>query len=75
MLKVSESYILGVDISENDELAITISKFTGTRLEQIRTFTGKEAEDIYNKAIATPYNKAINYENTNEEVETCEKTV
>ncbi len=45
MLKISESYIIGIDISDTDDTSVmSVSKFDGTKMTSIKTFTGKEAE-------------------------------
>ena len=50
MLKVSESYIIGIDISpDGDESTLTVAQHVGSRLNLINVFYGQEAENIYNK--------------------------
>lgn len=48
MLKLSESYIVGVDISEDDECSVTINRIDGMRIESVGTVTGEDAKTIYN---------------------------
>jgi hypothetical protein len=47
MLKVSETYVIGVDITNDDESVIMISRHTGSGLECVNTITGKDAEELY----------------------------
>ena len=49
MLKVSESLIIGIDITHEDESVITVARSNGSKLTHVKTITGKEAEDLYNK--------------------------
>lgn len=50
MLSVSESYIIGIDISTNDdEACITVAKQNGSRLTLINVIQGEEVTEIYNK--------------------------
>lgn len=47
-LKISESYIVGVDISENKDLSVlTVSRLDGTKMTVVNTFMGAEAEEMY----------------------------
>lgn len=49
MNSVSETYILGVDISNTDESVIVVARRIGAiRIESVKTITGKDAETIYN---------------------------
>lgn len=48
MLKLSESYIVGVDISEDDECSVTVNRIDGMRIESVGTITGEDAKTIYN---------------------------
>lgn len=47
MLKLSESYIVGVDISEDDEYSVTVNRIDGMRIEPVGTITGEDAKTIY----------------------------
>lgn len=50
MLKISESYIIGIDISDTDDTSVmSVSKLGGTKMTIIKTFTGKEAEMMYER--------------------------
>lgn len=50
MLKVSESYLVSIDISENDEAVIqVVTVERGGNYKCINTITGQEAIDIYTK--------------------------
>lgn len=45
-LKISESYIVGVDISENKDLSVlTVSRLDRTKMTVVNTFMG--AEEMY----------------------------
>ena len=45
---VSETYILGVDISSTDESVVVVARRIGNvTLESIKTITGTDAEKIY----------------------------
>ena len=47
-LKISESYIVGVDISENKDLSVlTVSRRDRTKMTVVNTFMGAEAEEMY----------------------------
>lgn len=47
-LKISESYIVGVDISENKDLSVlTVSRLDRTKMTVVNTFMGAEAEEMY----------------------------
>ena len=47
-LKISESYIVGVDMSENKDLSVlTVSRLDGTKMTVVNTFMGAEAEEMY----------------------------
>lgn len=49
-LKVSESYIIGIDISDNgDESVLTVSRLNGNKMTVVNTFTGEEAEWMYER--------------------------
>ena len=50
MLKVSTSFIVSVDISENDEAVLqVVTNERGSLFKCINTITGQEAIDIYTK--------------------------
>lgn len=49
MLKVSETLIIGIDITQEDESVITVAKSNGSTLTHVNTITGQEAEDLYKK--------------------------
>lgn len=50
MLKISESYIVGVDISDSEDASVfSVSKFDGTKLTIVKTFVGKDAEEMYER--------------------------
>lgn len=50
MLTVSESYLVSIDISENDEAVIqVVTVERGGNYKCINTITGQEAIDIYTK--------------------------
>lgn len=51
MLKVSDSLVLGYDVSENDEVKLIITRHTGKKLELINLLTGEKAKEIYNTLI------------------------
>lgn len=51
MLKVSESYIIGVDITGDDESVITVAQNQGSKWKYINTVVGKDAEEVYEKLI------------------------
>ena len=54
MSKLNESYIIGVDLEEDEDIgALVVIKRKGDRLETVNTFIGKEAEIIYKK-LTTP---------------------
>lgn len=47
-LKISESYIVGVDISENKDLSVlTVSRLDRIKMTVVNTFMGAEAEEMY----------------------------
>ena len=47
-LKISENYIVGVDISENKDLSVlTVSRLDRTKMTVVNTFMGAEAEEMY----------------------------
>lgn len=48
MLKLSESYIVGIDISEDDECMVTVNRIDGMRIEPVGTIKGEDAKTIYN---------------------------
>ena len=46
--KISENYIVGVDISENKDLSVlTVSRLDRTKMTVVNTFMGAEAEEMY----------------------------
>lgn len=47
MLKVSESYIVGIDISENDEAVVQVATSDGTNMKLVKKFTGPAAIRLY----------------------------
>lgn len=52
MLKVSETLILGYDVSEDesgDHSVLTVMNYRGGDYHYIRSFVGKEAEEMYKK--------------------------
>lgn len=54
MSKVSESYLIGVDIEEDEDIStLVVIKRSRDKLETVNTFVGKEAEIIYKK-LTTP---------------------
>lgn len=58
MLKISESYLIGVDLGLDDELCITIVKRgENKRLDVVKTVFGEEAEELYEKMTGSPINK------------------
>jgi hypothetical protein len=47
---ISESYIIGVDISDGEDLpVITVAKSTGSKLTHVNVVIGDEAKDLYEK--------------------------
>ena len=50
MLKISESYLVSIDISENDEAVMQVVRHEpGSRFTVIKTIVGTEAADLHNK--------------------------
>jgi hypothetical protein len=49
MLQVSESYIVCIDITEDDEAALSITKLTGSTPYYVNTYIGNEAIELYRK--------------------------
>jgi hypothetical protein len=47
MLKVSESYIVGIDISTDDEYMATINRIDGMLIKPVAVVTGEDAKTIY----------------------------
>ena len=47
MLSISESYIIGVDISSDDEPLISVAKCSGTNLIYTNTIVGEDAKQMY----------------------------
>lgn len=47
MLKVSDTFIVGIDISNEDEAVVSVSKNGGSRLEYVNTITGDDAKALY----------------------------
>lgn len=47
MLKVSESYIVGVDITEDDVATISVSKYEGCKFICKKLIQGEDALKIY----------------------------
>lgn len=57
-LKISETYVLGVDIDENiDESAVSIGRAEMGKIYIVKTIHGKEAVEFYNKLIEQEKNK------------------
>lgn len=49
-LKLSESYIIGIDISDKeDKTVLTVSRLEGTKMTIVNMFTGSEAEWMYER--------------------------
>ena len=49
-LKVSESYIVGVDIAEDRDLSVLmVSRLDGNKMAIVHTFNGSEAEEMYER--------------------------
>ena len=49
-LKVSESYIVGVDISSDKDLSVLmISRLDGTKMVITKVFHGVKAEEMYER--------------------------
>lgn len=49
-LKISESYIVGIDISENNDLSVlTVSHLDGNKMALVNAFRGVEAEEMYER--------------------------
>ena len=48
MLRSSETYIVGIDISKDNKTMVSVSKYIGEhkQLEMINQITGKKAEEI-----------------------------
>lgn len=44
--KISETYLIGFDYSENDEAVLTLSKRQGSKLVVVNTIYGDKAVDI-----------------------------
>lgn len=50
MLKVSESYIIGVDISDTgDTPVLTVSRLEGSKMTVVNSFMGEEAKWMYER--------------------------
>lgn len=54
MLKVSDTYVVGVDISEEDDTVVTVAKYVNGRMHPINTFTGEQGRKIYEELILKP---------------------
>ena len=49
-LKISESYIIEVDISENRDLSVLmVSRLDRNKMAIVHTFNGSEAEEMYER--------------------------
>lgn len=60
MLEISESYIVGVDISNHkDESIVTVVRRDGKKLTVVNTFIGAEAEQMYKKLIVTKEERGV----------------
>lgn len=54
MLGASESYIVNIDVKETEEYLeadLTVSKYDGSSLTLLNTFTNMEAIDMWNKLV------------------------
>lgn len=49
MLKKSESYIVSIDMSSEDETVLAVAKMSGNKLEIINTLYGEHAEQMYER--------------------------
>lgn len=49
MLRISESYILGFDISQEDEAVLTVVTRVSNTLEYVNTLIGEDARAMYEK--------------------------
>lgn len=47
MLKVSEGYLVGVDISEHDEAVVQVVAIEGTTRKLVNSFVGDDAVRLY----------------------------
>lgn len=49
-MKVSESYIIGVDFSDGeDQSVLTVTRYNVAQLTMFNMFTGEDAEWMYNR--------------------------
>lgn len=47
-LKISESYVVGIDISEDKDLSVMmVSRFEKGKMSIVKVFHGAEAEEMY----------------------------
>ena len=51
--KISETYLIGFDYSENDEAVLTLSKRQGSKLIIINTIYGDKAVDIMTQLVGS----------------------
>jgi hypothetical protein len=47
MINASETYVIGVDIADNDVSTLTIARKNGDKLDRVKILTGKDARDLY----------------------------
>lgn len=52
IIRISESYIIGFDIMDDDESSLTVATSNGKELTFIKHITGKEVKELYEKLIA-----------------------
>lgn len=49
--KISDTYLIGFDYSENDEAVLTVSKHQGSKLVGINTIYGDKAVEIMKELV------------------------
>ena len=46
-LKISESYLVSIDVSEDDESLVMVTRMEGRNIKFIKQFRGEEAIKVY----------------------------
>jgi hypothetical protein len=69
MKPVSTSYILGIDIKENDEAIVIVGEQKSGRMDIVNTFAGEEAIALYNTLTDPDHLTKFK-----EEIEKCRKS-
>lgn len=46
-LKVSESYLVSIDVSEDDECLVMVTRMEGRNIKFVKQFHGEEAMKVY----------------------------